>query len=79
MLAMHTFWLSCLEHFEKELSAQQFNTWIKPLHLDYRIIQHEAQYVIAPNRFVMQWIKDHFCPASNRWRKNIFRKTYASS
>ncbi|MCK5714529.1 MAG: hypothetical protein KAH64_01095, partial [Nitrosomonadaceae bacterium] len=28
---MDSFWLSCLKHFEKELSTQQFNTWIKPL------------------------------------------------
>lgn len=56
---MHTFWLSCLEHFEKELSAQQFNTWIKPLCLDLSHQSHEP-ILIAPNRFVMQWIKDHF-------------------
>lgn len=56
---MHTFWLSCLGHFEKELSAQQFNTWIKPLHLDLSQAEHEP-ILVAPNRFVMQWIKDHF-------------------
>ena len=59
MLAMHTFWLSCLGHFEKELSAQQFNTWIKPLHLDLSHTEDEP-ILVAPNRFVMQWIKDHF-------------------
>ena len=59
MLAMHTFWLSCLGHFEKELSAQQFNTWIKPLRLDLSHTEHEP-ILVAPNRFVMQWIKDHF-------------------
>lgn len=59
MLAMDTFWLSCLGHFEKELSAQQFNTWIKPLRLDLSSAEH-GPALVAPNRFVMQWIKDHF-------------------
>jgi chromosomal replication initiator protein len=59
MLAMDTFWLSCLGHFEKELSAQQFNTWIKPLRLDLSSTEH-GPALVAPNRFVMQWIKDHF-------------------
>ena len=56
---MDTFWLSCLGHFEKELSAQQFNTWIKPLYLDS---SHDASepVLVAPNRFVMQWVKDNF-------------------
>lgn len=59
MPAMDTFWLSCLGHFETELSAQQFNTWIKPLYLDS---SHDAlePTLIAPNRFVLQWIKDNF-------------------
>ena len=28
------FWSTCLSTFERELSAQQFNTWIKPLRLE---------------------------------------------
>ncbi|HEY6044798.1 MAG TPA: chromosomal replication initiator protein DnaA [Nitrosospira sp.] len=59
MPAMDTFWLSCLGYFEKELSAQQFNTWIKPLYLDS---SHDASdpVLVAPNRFVMQWVKENF-------------------
>jgi chromosomal replication initiator protein DnaA len=61
MPAMDIFWLSCLEHFEKELSAQQFNTWIKPLRLEVSHNPHDSTaVVIAPNRFVMQWVKDNF-------------------
>jgi chromosomal replication initiator protein len=71
MLAMHTFWLSCLGHFEKELSAQQFNTWIKPLHLDFSSIEHEP-ILVAPNRFVMQWIKDHFLSRIEQMAENHF-------
>ena len=60
MPAMDTFWLSCLGHFEKELNAQQFNTWIKPLRLDSPDPTQDAPVLVAPNRFVMQWIKDNF-------------------
>jgi len=54
---MENFWPACLSKFEKELSAQQFNTWIKPLHTE---VSGDAVRVFAPNRFVMQWVKDRF-------------------
>lgn len=54
---MENFWPACLNRFEHELSAQQFNTWIKPLHAE---IDGEAVRISAPNRFVMQWVKDRF-------------------
>ena len=54
---MNSFWRHCLSHFEKELPAQQFTTWIKPL----RVEAHgNAITLIAPNRFVLQWIRDKF-------------------
>lgn len=52
---MENFWPYCLSRFEQELSAQQFNTWIKPLRFDPASMQ-----VLAPNRFVLQWVKDRF-------------------
>lgn len=54
---MDNFWSTCLVRFEKELSPQQFNTWIKPLKVD---VQADAIRLLAPNRFVQQWIKDKF-------------------
>nr|WP_143142415.1 chromosomal replication initiator protein DnaA [Nitrosovibrio sp. Nv17] len=71
MSAMQNFWLACLGYFEKELSTQQFNTWIKPLHLD---LSHKADepILIAPNRFVMQWIKEHFLPRIEQMAENHF-------
>jgi len=54
---MENFWPACLSRFESELSAQQFNTWIKPLQAE---IDGEAVRISAPNRFVMQWVKDRF-------------------
>jgi chromosomal replication initiator protein len=55
---MNTFWSHCLSQFEKELPAQQFITWIKPLTVQPN--GTTAVTVIAPNRFVLQWIRDKF-------------------
>src|SRR6202022_1513047 len=51
------FWQSCLESFQRELTQQQFNTWIRPLCLE---LSGERLCLIAPNRFVLQWVKDRF-------------------
>ena len=54
---MENFWPTCLRRFEKELSTQQFNTWIKPLIAE---IEGNVVRLVAPNRFVMQWVKERF-------------------
>ena len=54
---MKNFWPTCLSRLEQELSAQQFNTWIKPLSVE---IEDNAIRLVSPNRFVMQWVKDRF-------------------
>ena len=54
---MHNFWPTCLSRFEQELSTQQFNTWIKPLMLE---IENNTIRVLAPNKFVQQWVKERF-------------------
>ena len=54
---MENFWPTCLSRFELELSTQQFNTWIKPLTTE--IVDNNIR-VVAPNKFVQQWVKDRF-------------------
>jgi chromosomal replication initiator protein len=54
---MNSFWRYCLTQFEKELPPQQFKTWIKPLKLR---IEDETLTLVAPNRFVQQWIRERF-------------------
>ncbi len=54
---MENFWSTCLGRFQQELSAQQFNTWIKPLQIE---TTNGSIRVLAPNRFVLQWVKDRF-------------------
>ena len=50
-------WAACLHAFERELTPQQFATWIRPL-----ACSDEAGRLrlTAPNRFVLQWVKDRF-------------------
>ncbi len=50
-------WRKCLERLEEELSAQQFNTWIRPLQA---VREQRALRLFAPNRFVMDWVKERF-------------------
>ena len=54
---MEKFWPICLSRFEQELSAQQFNTWIKPLQME---VGDNAIRLLAPNKFVQQWVKERF-------------------
>ncbi|SFU73329.1 chromosomal replication initiator protein DnaA [Nitrosomonas eutropha] len=60
MQKIETFWHFCLKHFKQELNGQQFNTWIKPLKLEICPGVENTLVLIAPNRFVLQWIKDNF-------------------
>jgi chromosomal replication initiator protein len=54
---MNSFWRFCLAQFEKELPPQQFRTWIKPLKFH---AEGATLTLVAPNRFVLQWIRDKF-------------------
>ena len=58
--AMSDFWSACLNRFEQELPAQQFNTWIKGLRLEDDETGPTHFRLIAPNRFVMQWVRERY-------------------
>src|SRR5678815_4742708 len=47
----------CLQAFEQELTPQQFATWIRPLACSN---ESGRLRLTAPNRFVLQWVKDRF-------------------
>ena len=50
-------WQQCLKSLEEELTAQQYNTWIRPL----RVVESSGKVeLLAPNRFVLDWIKDKY-------------------
>ncbi len=57
-------WQKCIYCLKNELPAQQFNTWIRPLKIIVDNTEREngkdVLYLLAPNKFVLEWIKDHF-------------------
>ena len=69
---MNSFWRLCLAAFEKELPPQQFRTWIKPLtcHAD-----GDAVTLVAPNRFVQQWIRDKFAQRIEALAREHFKRS----
>lgn len=50
-------WQQCLTRLESEVPPQQFNTWIRPLQA---IEADRALTLLAPNRFVLEWIRDRY-------------------
>lgn len=57
---MSSFWNSCLSQFEQELPLQQFNTWIRPLRLEGEDNVAGGLRLIAPNGFIMKWVKERY-------------------
>lgn len=54
-----SFWSACLSQLERELPAQQFNTWIKGLRLETNGSPDQLS-LLAPNRFVLQWVRERY-------------------
>lgn len=52
-----TVWHKCLALLQDEYPAQQFNTWLRPLQAE---CQNNQLYLLAPNRFVVDWVKKNF-------------------
>ena len=52
------FWSFCLSRLEQELPQQQFNTWIKTLRAETG--EDGAWTLLAPNRFVLQWVRERY-------------------
>ncbi|MGQ0509874.1 MAG: chromosomal replication initiator protein DnaA [Betaproteobacteria bacterium] len=57
---MQTLWHACLRRLEQELPAQQFNTWIRPLAPEADAADPAALVLTAPNRFVLQMVRERF-------------------
>jgi len=50
-------WETCLAQLKRELTPQQFNTWIRPLHV---VDDAKDMRLLAPNRYVKDWINERF-------------------
>lgn len=57
---MSDIWSACLRKFEQELPPQQFNTWIRPLQSQSSIPGNGELRLLAPNRFVLQWVRERY-------------------
>lgn len=54
---MSSIWNNCLSKLENEISGSDFSTWIRPL----QAIERNGEIkLLAPNRFVLDWIKEHY-------------------
>ena len=54
-----TIWQECIDCLKAELPSQQFNTWIRPLHVE---LDSSVLRIFAPNRFILDWVKGKFLP-----------------
>jgi chromosomal replication initiator protein len=58
----NSLWKNCLERLESILPPQQFNTWIRPL----QAVENDNRIqLLAPNRFVLDWIKEKYLDLIN--------------
>lgn len=55
-------WKKCLSYLQNDISAQQFNTWIRPLQAD---MKDDVLTLWAPNQFVLDWVNQRFLPKIN--------------
>ena len=56
---MSDLWELCLGDLRRSVSDQQYQTWIRPLNASF---QSDALHLAAPNRFVLEWVRDKFLP-----------------
>jgi len=52
-----TLWDQCTEKLKGDITPEHFSMWILPLQ---STVDHESVRLFAPNRFVMEWVKDHY-------------------
>jgi len=50
-------WKRCLQRLETYVPQQQFNTWLRPLQA---IEETNCLRLLAPNQFVLDWVKEHY-------------------
>ncbi|HES76964.1 MAG TPA: chromosomal replication initiator protein DnaA [bacterium] len=56
-MTQKSLWTRCQEQLAAEIPEQQLNSWIRPLQA---IEDKEYLRLLAPNRFVQEWVKQNF-------------------
>jgi chromosomal replication initiator protein len=56
-------WLQCLQQLQEELPATEFSMWVRPLQAE---LNDNTLTLFAPNRFVLDWVRDKYINSINR-------------
>jgi len=56
-------WLQCLQQLQEELPATEFSMWVRPLQAE---LSDNTLTLFAPNRFVLDWVRDKYLNSINR-------------
>lgn len=59
-------WLQCLQQLQEELPATEFSMWVRPLQAE---LNDNTLTLFAPNRFVLDWVRDKYLNSINRLLK----------
>ena len=55
------FWGECKKTLEKDLTVEEYSTWIAPLMLEENNGSNPHSYsVLAPNKFISDWVEDNY-------------------
>ncbi len=54
---MSSTWNNCLSRLENEIPSSDFSTWVRPLQA---VESHQKIKLLAPNRFVLEWVNQHY-------------------
>ena len=70
-----TVWKSCLEEITRYISDQHFTTWFQPIKV---VGGREGELELeVPNRFFLEWIKDHYLPLIKEVLKKKTNRNYS--
>ncbi|WP_200766410.1 chromosomal replication initiator protein DnaA [Vibrio nigripulchritudo] len=56
-------WLQCLQQLQEELPSTEFSMWVRPLQAE---LNDNTLTLFAPNRFVLDWVRDKYFDNINR-------------
>ena len=69
---MDEFWSHCLAHFERTLSAQNLNAWIRTLSVQ---VEPGSVTLSAPNQFAAQYVRGKFLKDVERLASDYFSES----
>ena len=58
------FWSECKKTLERDLTIEEYSTWIAPLKLKENLgITPRSYSVLAPNNFILEWVEENYGPS----------------